>query len=525
MTPEALRRRMAHGNIYPAERIDAALGNYFRRRQPGRAARARPAVGGRPGRRGARRSTGTATASSDRGRPASGWSSRSPARPAATTWCGGPPAWRPAPRSDLLGVHVRGRRRRAAGARGAARRAPARCWPSSAAATSRSPARDVAEALLDAARSESATQLVLGASPAVAAGRAAPAARWSTGCSAASGPIDVHVISTAGHRACRRPLAPRPRRGVRSRRAGGCSAGCSRSSAPMALAGVLTPQRDAHRALPRCCCSTCWSWWPSPRSAEAVRPLVTAVSSSLYANWFFFPPLHTWTISDRDNVRRARRCSSSSGLVVVVVRRRRSARRSSEANRASAEAETLARLAGGRRPSRPAGQRSSSTCADTFGLQAVQRARRRTAPAAGGSQAGGRASGPPAAARRRRRETMPHRRRRRAARARGPGDRRRGPARVRALRGAARRRGRGAAGSAARPRSRPRSAEADELRTALLAAVSHDLRTPLAVDQGVGHVSLLPADVDWSPEAIEAFARAIDEETDRLTASSATCST
>ena len=30
MTPEALRRRMAHGNIYPAERVDAALNNYFR---------------------------------------------------------------------------------------------------------------------------------------------------------------------------------------------------------------------------------------------------------------------------------------------------------------------------------------------------------------------------------------------------------------------------------------------------------------------------------------------------------------
>jgi two-component system sensor histidine kinase KdpD len=30
MSPEALRRRMAHGNIYPAERIDAALANYFR---------------------------------------------------------------------------------------------------------------------------------------------------------------------------------------------------------------------------------------------------------------------------------------------------------------------------------------------------------------------------------------------------------------------------------------------------------------------------------------------------------------
>src|SRR6266516_3373502 len=30
MTPEALRRRMAHGNIYPPDRIDASLGNYFR---------------------------------------------------------------------------------------------------------------------------------------------------------------------------------------------------------------------------------------------------------------------------------------------------------------------------------------------------------------------------------------------------------------------------------------------------------------------------------------------------------------
>ena len=30
MAPEALRRRMAHGNIYPAESVDAALANYFR---------------------------------------------------------------------------------------------------------------------------------------------------------------------------------------------------------------------------------------------------------------------------------------------------------------------------------------------------------------------------------------------------------------------------------------------------------------------------------------------------------------
>ena len=30
MTPEALRRRMAHGNIYPPERVDTSLANYFR---------------------------------------------------------------------------------------------------------------------------------------------------------------------------------------------------------------------------------------------------------------------------------------------------------------------------------------------------------------------------------------------------------------------------------------------------------------------------------------------------------------
>ena len=30
MTPEALRRRLAHGNVYAPEKVDAALANYFR---------------------------------------------------------------------------------------------------------------------------------------------------------------------------------------------------------------------------------------------------------------------------------------------------------------------------------------------------------------------------------------------------------------------------------------------------------------------------------------------------------------
>ena len=31
MSPEALRRRMAHGNIYPPEKVDASLANFFGR--------------------------------------------------------------------------------------------------------------------------------------------------------------------------------------------------------------------------------------------------------------------------------------------------------------------------------------------------------------------------------------------------------------------------------------------------------------------------------------------------------------
>ena len=48
MSPEALRRRMAHGNIYPPERVDAALANYFRPGNLARAERAGAPVGGRP---------------------------------------------------------------------------------------------------------------------------------------------------------------------------------------------------------------------------------------------------------------------------------------------------------------------------------------------------------------------------------------------------------------------------------------------------------------------------------------------
>ena len=75
MSPQALRRRMAHGNIYKPDKVDAALSNYFRPGQPDRAARAGAAVGGRPGRRVPHSSTAASTGSRRSGARASGSSS------------------------------------------------------------------------------------------------------------------------------------------------------------------------------------------------------------------------------------------------------------------------------------------------------------------------------------------------------------------------------------------------------------------------------------------------------------------
>jgi two-component system sensor histidine kinase KdpD len=59
-------------------------------------------------------------------------------------------------------------------------------------------------------------------------------------------------------------------------------------------------------------------------------------------------------------------------------------------------------------------------------------------------------------------------------------------------------------------------AEANELRSALLQAVSHDLRTPLAsIKASVS--SLCQDDIDWPPQERKEFLTTISEETDRLT--------
>ena len=58
---------------------------------------------------------------------------------------------------------------------------------------------------------------------------------------------------------------------------------------------------------------------------------------------------------------------------------------------------------------------------------------------------------------------------------------------------------------------------ANELRTAILSAVSHDLRTPLAAIKA-SVTSLRQEDVEWTPEARHEFLTTVEEEADRLNA-------
>ena len=203
MTPEALRRRMAHGNIYPAERIDPALTNYFR---PGNLAALRELALLWVADRSTSRSRSTASAT---GSP-SPWETRERVLVALTGAPGTESLIRRAARvaqrahGELLGVHVRGgeglaggvvdhARRPSQAARGPGRGVPrGRRFERRARRSPTSPGSRTARSWCSARAHRSRWQELL------------PAARSSTGSSAHSGPIDVHVISHEPERRRRR---------------------------------------------------------------------------------------------------------------------------------------------------------------------------------------------------------------------------------------------------------------------------------------------------------------------------------
>src|SRR5262247_595564 len=194
MTAEALRRRMAHGNIYPPEKIDASLTNYFRAgnltalRELALLWLADRVDEGLQQYRAAHHITGT-------------WEARERVVVALT---GGPEgetlirrAARIAARSsggDLLAVHVT-RSDGLTGADPAALAAQRRLAESLGGSYHQVVGDDIPDALLTFARAENATQLVLGAS------RRGWLASMLTGPGVSmrtireSGDIDVHIVT------------------------------------------------------------------------------------------------------------------------------------------------------------------------------------------------------------------------------------------------------------------------------------------------------------------------------------------
>ena len=242
-----------------------------------------------------------------------------------------------------------------------------------------------------------------------------------------------------------------------------------------------------------------------------VPAFVCAITGFLLANWYFTPPYYEFTISEGENLVALVIFLLVGGVVSLLVAT--ASRRTAEAAQARAEAETLAALSG-----TLVGVRRPAAATRRAGAGGVRRRRRRRAGAVTptGSSWQVLASAGDAVPQHPddadlivplhgtevlvlRGDDLGARRPRGA-----PGVRRSGGDRGAATRAAGRRRARARAWT-----------EANELRTALLAAVSHDLRTPLSsIKASVS--SLLQRDVDFTPGATRELLETIDEGADRL---------
>jgi two-component system sensor histidine kinase KdpD len=363
MTPEALRRRMAHGNIYRPEKVDAALGNYFR---PGNLTALRElallwlADQVEVGLQKYREQQGITELWETRERIVVGLTGgpegdsliRRASRIAARTTG-----------ADLMAVHVE--RSDGLAGSGLAALVPQRLLVESLGGTYHSVVgEDVATALLAFARSVDATQIVLGVSrrkPWVAA-LAGPGT--SSTVTRRSGPIDVHMVthefvgSGRGLPALGRGLTPRRRlAGLASAIVllAGVTAGLS------ALRGDVSFASDVSiYLLAVIITSLIGGFYPA---------LVSAVAGSLLLNYYFAPPIHTFTIDHRDNVIALVIFLLVTALVSRVVDL--AARRSQLAARASAEAETMSALAGSLLRGEDALPALLARVQETFGMHSV----------------------------------------------------------------------------------------------------------------------------------------------------------
>ena len=502
MSPEALRRRMAHGNIYPAERIDAALGNYFR-----------------PGNLGALRELALLWVA-DRVEDslhdylvthgiADAWETRERIVVTVTGAPGGDAVIRRASRlsarsrGDLVGVRVvpADGLSEVAGPNLDAQR---KLLEELGGVYHEVVGSDVPTALLTFARGEKATQLVLGAS------RGSLRQHLLRGSVVnrllrKAGNLDVHVISSADLAS-----TPNARRSKRQRNISARRRVFAIASAAVILPALTTIELalNEHTSLSTTLLVFLGACVLIAAIGGTTIAIGTAIAAFLISNWFFVPPTRTFTVGDPENLVALFVFVAVTGTVSTLVNR--TAQRSQDALRARAEAEALARttatLVGEASPMASLVAQVRSTF--EFDAAAVMErvGDRWTVTAAAGDPAPSAPSDGTTFAVDSDGTTLL-------------------VVTGRTLDGDARRILRAFADQLAvaigarrlqEQATHARSlADTDALRTALLRAVSHDLRTPLSSIKA-SVTSLLQSDVGWSDEDRVDFLSTIDEETDRL---------
>ncbi|MHB1547934.1 MAG: ATP-binding protein [Acidimicrobiales bacterium] len=519
MTPEALRRRMAHGHVYPPEQVDVALANYFRL---GNLVALRElallwvADNVDEQLQSYRRRHGIDEP----------WETKERVLVALTGARSGEHLIRRAARmaqrakGALIAVHVADD--------GHGKSFPSHLDEQRALVTQLGGSyrevvgTDVADALVQVARAENATQIVIGASHRSRWTRLSGGSVVNAVIANSGDTVDVHVISTPA-----RAVIDKTNPSTTERKGRGAPTLLAR----LAAAGAVGTRRRilglviAIVALPLvtlCLAATRGELPLGTVSLLYLLPVVAAAAVGgalagavaglggfLVLNWFFSPPIHTLSIADPRDVFTLVVFVVVAAIVSALVDV--AARRSVDARRARLQAASLARATGtlvDRPDPLPA---LVDEIVQTFPVRGAAVLRRagdgwRTEATAGEE--------PPSSPR--------------DATLALPID----EARVLALAaGRMRADDRVAVGTFAsqlavavvkrelhaQASEATTLAKANEMRTALLAAVSHDLRTPLASIKTAA-TSFLPDDVAWDPDAVRTLLGTIDAEVDRLSA-------
>ena len=504
LAPETVRARLARGDIYPADRVDTALSNYFRAGNLGAlrelalfwiADRVEEGLKEYRERHGisepweTRERVLVALSGSDRGERLVRRAARMAQR------FGG----------ELVAVHVRPQDGLAGPALNRLR-AQSELVASLGGGYREVVGADVGQALVETARSLDATQIVLGATRRSRLGEFLRGSVINAVIRLSGSSIDVHVISYEDDDETAAPddeerrqpsrLRTLPRRRIEW--------GFALAAVGLPLLTAVLTSLGSHITLPSALllylllvvlASGVGGLWPA---------LTTAVAGDLLANWYFTPPVHTFTIGTGQNLLAL--CVFLVVAVVVSSYVALAARRAVTGEQARVEADLFLTFSGHSPADVLIERLQKALQLDGVSLLASH-AESWSVTTSSGEQA---PRTPESASERI--DLGEGRLLALSGRTIAAAERRTLEAFVREI-----------SSSIAHEEFRAEAqnvgalAAGNELRVAILAAVSHDLRTPIsAIKASV--TSLLQEDVDWTPSARQEFLRTIDEETDRLNA-------